>query len=66
MLSKSGNPELKNLVKVLHIVGMRPRVLSTEFVYRGRGLARLLKEKPDWVEASPGCRIKPKRSPDKL
>jgi probable addiction module antidote protein len=56
MLSKAGNPELKNLVRVLNFIGMRPWVVSQDFVHRGEGFRRYKKELPDEVKVSSGKR----------
>ncbi len=65
MLSRPGNPELRNFVKVLKFLGLRHWVVSEEFTRAGRDFVRYNKVKPDEVVVSHGRRIGPKRHPEK-
>jgi probable addiction module antidote protein len=66
MLAKDGNPELRNFIKILHFIGMRPWVVDEGFIYGGDEFKRLRKQKPPVVFVDSGRRTPKRRSSDNL
>lgn len=64
MLWRGGNPNLRYLVKVLHYLGLRPWVVSEEFVYSSP-TKRFRDEAPDPRDIVPG-RARKVRTPKNL
>ncbi len=53
MLWRSGNPNLRYLLKILHHLGLRPWVVSEDFIYAAP-TPRFRDEKPDGRDIVPG------------
>jgi probable addiction module antidote protein len=63
MLTKGGNPRLKNFTRLCHTLGLKLWVVDTDFVYRGRGFVRPRNEVVGEVNVSRGTRKKPRIYP---
>jgi len=66
MLSKDGNPELRNFVKILHFIGMQPWVVGEGFIHGGDEFKRFRKQKPPAVFVGTGSRTPKRKSSDNL